>query len=182
VLGRSAPFALPLAAAWLLLGCGSAMGVPELDASRLHSHRMPAVVPPEVALEVIDDRQRGRDPEGKAAANVRDAMTVVLGRSGIAVKPDAPNRFKITILNMEAPPAGFSDDSCILVAGALRVARAMAQAQAQASGCYELRHLLGFSLGSDATTAYEAALNMMFDEITRQAGKLPQPTERQPAM
>jgi hypothetical protein len=146
------------------------MGVPELDAARLHDPHLAQIGAHDVALEIVDQRVHGRDPEGKAVANVREALTERLGRAGVIVKPDSAAHLVVALRNVEQPPEGFSDDACILVACALQVPRGTAQSHAFA--CYEYRHLLGFSLGVDATPAYESALNGTLDELARVAAQL----------
>jgi hypothetical protein len=144
--------------------------VPNLEAARLHDPHLAQIGAHDVALEVVDQRVHGRDPEGKAVANVREALSERLGRAGVVVKPDAVAHLVVALRNPEHPPEGFSDDACILVACSLRVPAGTAQSHAFA--CYEYRHMLGFSLGADATPAYESALNVTLDELGRVAAQL----------
>jgi hypothetical protein len=59
------------------------VGVPNLDATRLHDPHLAQIGARDVTLEIVDQREHGRDPEGKAVANVRDALTERLGRAGV---------------------------------------------------------------------------------------------------
>ena len=43
-----------------------------------------------------------------------------------------------------------------------------AWARAEGTGCYKYKHWLGFSMGGDATKAYETTINYVLDELDRQ--------------
>src|SRR5438477_4865978 len=81
--GSSAAGILGLA----LVACAaSGRGIPHIDASRLHRLRFEVLRPPEVRLDVLDERKLTPDPERLAVANVRDTMARALENSGVAVR------------------------------------------------------------------------------------------------
>lgn len=147
------------------LGCG-ATTVPNLDAKALHRPEFPALQERVVAIEVLD--RRSSPPEGsKDTVNrIRQAVCEALSSSGLTIDPRAINHLTLAISAPHNVPEGYSPESCVTIAGTLNTPAGTVEATS--FGCAELRHLLlGMSLGSDVTKAYQSAINSVLDGLDR---------------
>jgi hypothetical protein len=154
--------------ALLASGCASSgTGVPDLEATALSKPRFMAVQPRELVLEVDDARAPAPDDDGETQRTVQRAVADSFRNAGFAVKAGAAHTLVLTIGYPERALQDFAREDCIRLQGEMRLASG-ALAHAEGTGCYKYKHWLGFSLGGDATRAYESTLNYVLDELDRQ--------------
>jgi hypothetical protein len=148
-----------------VLGCG-ASSVPNLDAKALHRPGFPALHERVVAIQVLD--RRISPPEGSedTVNRILQAISETLSSSGLTIDPHAVNQLTVAITDPHNVPDGYTPESCVTIAGILSTPAGMVEATS--FGCAELRHLLlGISLGSDITKAYQSAINSVLDGLDR---------------
>jgi hypothetical protein len=154
----------------LFFACGcasSGTGVPDLEARALTRPRFLAVQPRELTLSVGDSRKPAPDDEGETQREVHRAVAESFRYAGFALKRDAAHSLVLTIGFPERTLQDFEREDCVRLVGEMRLGSG-AWARAEGTGCYKYKHWLGFSLGGDATKAYETTLNYVLDELDRQ--------------
>jgi hypothetical protein len=153
---------------FVLAGCASSgTGVPDLDASAFARPRFVALRPRELTLSIGDVRKPAPDDEGETQREVQRALSDSFREAGFALKADAAHSLKLTIGYPDQGLQDFEREDCVRLVGEMRLASG-AWARAEGTGCYKYKHWLGFSMGGDATKAYETTLNYVLDELDRQ--------------
>jgi hypothetical protein len=157
-----------LVALCLLAGCASSgTGVPDLDASAFSRPRFLAVQPRELTLSVGDKRDPAPDDEGETQREVQRALSDSFRKAGFALKTRAAHSLELTIGYPEHGLQDFEREDCVRLIGEMRL-ESGARARAEGTGCYKYKHWLGFSMGGDATKAYETTINYVLDELDHQ--------------
>jgi len=156
------------AAMLLLAGCASSgTGVPDLDAHAFARPRFIALQPRELALSVGDKRDPVPDDEGETRREVQRALSASFREAGFALKAGAAHSLVLTIGYPEHGLQDFEREDCVRLIGEMRL-ESGARARAEGTGCYKYKHWLGFSMGGDATKAYETTINYVLDELDHQ--------------
>jgi len=149
--------------------------VPNLRPDDLHRPALPGVTPRTVRVAVVDHRDATPEASEETLARVQSALVTRLKQAGIEVLGESTNDLTVTVSHTERVPEGFSRDGCIQMTGRLSLPRG-SFVQASASGCFEWRHLLGFSLNSDPSNMFQTATNEMLAQLDEQLSKLPAPS------
>lgn len=150
-----------------LIGCAStSQGVPALDASSLQAPAFASVAPRQIAVTVEDKRVPPVEDKAEIVRNVEAAVKGAMKRSRFSIAAGAPHSLAIQIEPAEQGMGDLPKESCIQIRGQLTL-QDLGTAEARATGCYEYRHGLGFSMGGGATTAYQSAIDYVLRELDR---------------
>lgn len=156
------------AALFVLAGCASSgTGVPDLDATAFARPRFAALQPRELTLSIGDVRKPAPDDQGETQREVQRALSDSFREAGFTLKPRAAHSLVLTISYPAHEPQDFEREDCVRLVGEMRLASG-AWARAEGTGCYKYKHWLGFSMGGDATKAYETTINYVLDELDHQ--------------
>lgn len=157
-----------LVALTVAVGCAStATGVPSLDAQSILVPKFPGIEPRKLRVVVQDKRTPAVADEGATVANVQGAVSEALKGAGFLLDGQSPHELLVMIESAEQGVGSLSNDACIQVHGRLRV-ESLGTTEALGIGCFEYRHLLGFSLGGGSTEAYRTAINYVLRQFDRQ--------------
>lgn len=168
-----------LAFALLIVGCAgnTIRSVPTLSASKIQAPAFTSLPTRELTVEVFDNRADPyREHSQQVVATVRDALAQALQQSHLTVRSEAPHTLTVRISDRDPVPGmRVKRESCVNVGGVLKMFGGRATAEAYGAACYEWRHLFGFSLGSDISRAYHAALGSMLAALDEQVRRFEAP-------
>lgn len=123
--------------------------------------------------------KRDPRPEGSAETveELNKVLTELFERANVDLASDARYELSVEIDYADELVPKEKADSCIVLLTSLRW-RGRMLLQAQAAGCYEWRHLLGFYLGGDASRAYSEALDFALSKLDKDVRKATQMVSR----
>ncbi|WII71545.1 hypothetical protein QJS83_13835 [Bdellovibrio sp. 22V] len=143
--------------------------VPAVDAAKIQVPPFSGLERRTLSLSIIDERKpEFKNNSEELRAELNKAITEALAKEKITVQASGANSLVVSIHDTQMNKF---KEGCVRISGSLIIPK-KAKLNAEASGCYELRHPFGFKMGTDITKAYEESLSLFFKNLDQALGQL----------
>jgi hypothetical protein len=159
--------------------CGSTLrDIPHVQPQEVQFSGLPALVPPNLSLSVLDERPQGmRKNQAELEQVLRGLLSQVLSSQHLHVAEGAPHTLTLHVRAKD--PTRFEDfdtKRCVSLHARLEQS-GVYFVESTGIGCHQVRHVVGLTVGGDISEAYRVAMNELLRGLSQELESLAQRQE-----